>query len=564
MSPFACFADSPVFLLPSVRPGAIRNRLITVNNLPTSGDVLARWIMETMRWFAGFLLCCFAMAQTGPERELARRMHPFRFPLQRISAATPFSSSCSTAPLSGTVYLNAEVEPWIAVNPSNPRNFIGVWQQDRWSSGGANGLLTAVSLDAGLSWSIVSVPFSQCGGGSYERATDPWVSFAPDGSVYQISYSFNQSNAAQAMLASRSVDQGFTWSQPVTLLADTAGGIEDDKESITADPTDAHYAYAVWDRLTGLDSSNSANFRGPVWFARTSDGGASWEPARTIYDPGPNAQTIANQIVVLADGTLVNEFELIRNAGAPLLRNNLIYPAVIRSTDHGTTWSDAILIAQAHPVGVSDVKTSVGVRTAAVLPSVAADTKRGTLYAVWEDAQFSNLAREGIAFSSSTDGGLTWSAPVQVNQATNVQAFNPAIAVRADGTIAVTYFDFRTDSTDPATLLTSFWRITSQDQGNTWTEVGLYPAFNLLTAPLAIGQGYFIGDYTGLAASGEDFYALFAAANSGNTANPTDVFITSQPVEGTVTRGNGHVEVNRLAIRRREDNTPHPEKKRRR
>ncbi|HME08336.1 MAG TPA: sialidase family protein [Bryobacteraceae bacterium] len=517
-----------------------------------------------MRWIAGLLTCWFAMAQVATEREPGRRQFPVQLPLQRVSAATPFSSTCSTAALSGTVYLNAAVEPWLAVNPSNRRNLIGVWQQDRWSSGGANGLLTAVSLDAGLSWTIITVPFSQCSGGKYERATDPWVSFAPDGSVYQISYSFNQSNAGQAMLVSRSGDQGFSWSQPVTLLADTAAGIEDDKESITADPTDAHYAYAVWDRLTGLGSANSANFRGPVWFARTSDGGASWEPARIIYDPGSNAQTIANQIVVLPDGTLVDGFELIRNAGAPLLRDNLIYPAVIRSTDHGATWSDAILIAQARPVGVSDVKTSVGVRTAAVLPSLAVDAKRGTLYAVWEDAQFSNLAREGIAFASSVDGGLTWSAPVQVNQAPNVQAFNPAIAVRGDGTIAITYFDFRTDSTDPATLLTSFWRITSQDQGNTWNEAGLFPAFNLLTAPLAQGQGYFIGDYTGLAASGEVFYAFFAATNSGNTANPTDVFITSEPAAGTDTRGNGHVEVNRLRIRRREDSTPHPDRKRRR
>ena len=141
--------------------------------------------------------------------------------------------------MSGTVYLNAEVEPWLAVNPLNSRNLVAVWQQDRFSNGGANGLVTAVSLDAGLSWTLVSVPFSQCSGGVYERATDPWVSFAADGSVYQISYAFNQSNAGQAMLVSHSVDRGFTWSQPLTLLQDTAPGIADDKESITADPFDA-------------------------------------------------------------------------------------------------------------------------------------------------------------------------------------------------------------------------------------------------------------------------------------------------------------------------------------
>lgn len=519
-------------------------------------------IIGPMRWLIGFLLCALA-AQVAPEHPPAQRPKPEGVSLRRISGPTPFSSSCTTAPFSGTVNLNAEVETWLAVNPQNARNLIAVWQQDRWSNGGANGLLTAVSLDAGLTWTTVQVPFSQCSGGDYERATDPWVSFSPDGSAYQISYSFNQSNASQAMLVSRSVDQGFTWSAPVTLLRDTATGIEDDKESVTADPADARFAYAIWDRLTGLNSNNAANFRGPVWFARTTNGGSTWEPARSIYDPGPNTQTIGNHIVVLPDGTLVDEFSLIRNASAPLLRDNQIYTAVLRSQDRGVTWSDAILIAQAQPVGVSDTKTSVPVRTAAVLPALAVDSGRGTLYAAWEDAQFSNGVREGVAFASSADGGLTWSTPVQINQAPNVQAFNPAIAVRADGAIAVTYFDFRTDTTDPATLLTSFWRITSLDMGKTWSEVPLMPAFNLLTAPVATGAGYFIGDYTALATHGDAFYALFAAVNSGDTANPTDVFITSEPAAGTSTRGNGHVEVNRVLIRRREGSTPHPQSKRR-
>ena len=49
----------------------------------------------------------------------------------------------------------------------------------------------------------------------------------------------------------------------------------------------------------------------------------------------------------------------------------------------------------------------------------------------------------------------------------------------------------------------------------------------MLTAPFAVG--FFVGDYEGLDASGTTFHPFFVAANSGNTANRTDVFATTVP-----------------------------------
>ena len=53
-----------------------------------------------------------------------------------------------------------------------------------------------------------------------------------------------------------------------------------DKESLTADPTDGsgNLVYAVWDRLVSPNSNARAGgvraqqfaFRGPTWFARTT------------------------------------------------------------------------------------------------------------------------------------------------------------------------------------------------------------------------------------------------------------------------------------------------------
>src|SRR5580765_1909539 len=106
--------------------------------------------------------------------------------LVRVSAATAFAAGCSGAPQSGTNFANAEVEPSVAVNPLNPSNVVGAWQQDRWSNGGSQGLVTAASFDGGHSWTRSSPPFSHCAGGSaanggdFDRATDPWVTAAPD------------------------------------------------------------------------------------------------------------------------------------------------------------------------------------------------------------------------------------------------------------------------------------------------------------------------------------------------------------------------------------------------
>src|SRR5512132_203545 len=60
-------------------------------------------------------------------------------PLSLMSGPTPFSPGCEVTSQMGTNYPNAEVEPWVEANPLNSRNLIAVWQQDRWSTGGAHG-----------------------------------------------------------------------------------------------------------------------------------------------------------------------------------------------------------------------------------------------------------------------------------------------------------------------------------------------------------------------------------------------------------------------------------------
>ncbi len=438
----------------------------------------------------------------------------FEFP---ASAPSVFAANCNGAPQTGNLFTNSEVEPTISVNPRNPLNLIGVWQQDRWSNGGSQGLATGYSFNGGVTWQRVFQPFTRCAGGNssnngdYERASDPWISISPNGVAHQMALSFSgasfEPSGISAMLATRSTDGGRTWSQPITLIRDAGADLFNDKNAITADPTDSRFVYAVWDRL-------GINGGGPTLMARSVDNGVSWEPTRAIYDPGPDTQTIGNLVVVLPDGVVINFFTQIDQiTGAS-------FYAIIRSTDKGQTWSQPIKVADDRGIGTQDPETGAPIRDGAGIGSIAVG-QNGDVYAVWADSRFSNGKRDGIAFTSSKDGGLTWSKPKQINRVPKVQAFTPTVHVRFDGTVGVTYYDLRSNTPDPATLPTEYWLTRSNDGGKSWKESKVSGPFDLSTAPVA--RGLFLGDYQGLNSIGPIFVPFFVRT-TGDLNNRNDVF----------------------------------------
>ena len=124
------------------------------------------------------------------------------------SGPSPFAT-CTTGGAPGdTNFVNTEVEPYIAVNPTDASNLIGVYQQDRWAGGGAHGLVASRSANGGQSWAQNFAAFDACSGGTgddaYDRASDPWVTFDPDGNAYQISLSFSADQTSRPQCSSRS------------------------------------------------------------------------------------------------------------------------------------------------------------------------------------------------------------------------------------------------------------------------------------------------------------------------------------------------------------------------
>jgi len=491
-------------------------------------------------------------------------------PLTKVSGGDPFTGCTAdhVGQQSGTLYPNTEIEPWIASNPANPSNVLAGWQQDRWSDGGSRGLIAGLSRNGGAGWKNVTPGrVTKCEGGPWTRASDPWLDFSTKGVAYFMHLAFEPdlpsgSFGANAMLVTRSTDGGATWGKPIKLIQDPAGQALNDKNSLTADPKNPDLAYAVWDRLQdftlpppegeakagGLDAATRAGvgmdgvalarawnrllkteavakpqapsqvfFVGPTYFARTTDAGKTWEPARNIYDPGPNEQTLGNQIVVRPNGTLVNFF-------SHFLPNGVDRLELIRSHDKGLTWSKPTVATVMVTFQSVTPDKQEPIRDAANLFDVAVDRTNGNLYAVLQDYEFHGV--EEVAFLMSTDGGSTWSKPIRVNQtpaATNPlrrQAIIPSVEVGPGGVLIVTYYDFRNDNSTGE--LTDYWavfcdpgKVDCRSAKNWGDEVRLTTKpFDFLDAPVA--RGHFLGDYMGLERAGNAVLPAFGIATGKN------------------------------------------------
>jgi hypothetical protein len=485
-------------------------------------------------------------------------------PAVLVSGASPIAGCLGDQANSGTNFPNSEIEPWVSLNPANTRNLIGAWQQDRWNNGGSRGDVTAYSLDGGATWttnantkSSICTGGTAANGGNYERASDPWVDFSPDGTAYLMTLSVDTNpggfgTSPNAMLVMRSANGGATWGDPITLKRDENPNVLNDKNTLTADPHDSSFVYAIWDRLVSPPGEtpnpnafeNAPAFRGPIWFSRTTNGGTSWETARQIHNPGTLNQTIGNQIVVLPDNTqfsgeLVDVFDMIQNiANRPPGQGFSLQ--VIRSTDQGATWSKKAITVDRHNtfqglvVDPDDPNAATRpVRTGDIIPQITVDPNSGAIYVVFQDSRFG--PRSSIGFTQSLDGGLTWSSTIKINKTpTNIsvgnqQAFNPVATVLDDGTVGVRYSDFRFNTPDVAMLGTDEFIIhchpttpTACTNAANWgAEVKLTDtSYNMRQAPFA--RGWFVGDYVGMDTDGQDFLPFWSQPFG---ADPASTFV---------------------------------------
>jgi len=400
-----------------------------------------------------------------------------------------------------TAQAETQTEPYLAINPEDPDNLVAAWQETRFTDGGARALGFATSTDGGRRWTEGRIPgLTTIDGGPWDRASDPWPAFGPNGVAYYSSLLVT--NAAvggpNAIAVSRSDDGGLTWGAPVEVTRSTADF--NDKNSMTVDTAAGSKkrgnVYVGWD----------ANVAGGGGFvsqkmlvSRSRTGATSFERPRRLRNSFTNIGII---IRVGPNGMVYAIWSSAQSNTDPNLSIVLS-----KSTNGGKKWTRPKKVADLLATGMA------GYRSGTILPSFDVDPDAGTLYVAWADSRFTGVDQAALAVS--TDRGKTWSTPARVNDTPgDSPIFTVSVAANADGEVAVGYYSiYRNPS---VTTQVDYVVNVSADRGASFGP-GLRvtrKSFPAVAAAYTAARGnrfIFLGDYVGLAGAGDSFFALFTA-----------------------------------------------------
>jgi hypothetical protein len=387
-----------------------------------------------------------------------------------------------------------QAEPHLAIDPEKETRLLAGYQEGRFTNGGARALTYALSKNGGRTWIEALVPgLTRASGGTFEKASDPWVAYGPGGRAYYCSLLFNETNPDNGIYVSVSQNGGRSWGPPVAVHTGDIRNFDDKQAVVVDNYADSPYRgriYVGWDTVI-TNAAGTAVMQQVERMAWSGNGGASYSPAVDLESDGMNIGVIP---LVGPGGVVHAVWAHMDNNQSPIVLH------ASRSEDGGVTWSEPVQIAQ---MQVASVPFQ---RTGDILPTVAIDPRTGRLYVAWMDGRFASGVSQ-VALSRSDDGGRTWSAPQRVSDGPgNAPSFTPALAVSGDGRVAVSYYSLRNDPSRQ--FLVDLYAVTSKD-GVSFGGSRRASSTSFDVRFAAVAQELFLGDYMGLVGGSKSFYALW-------------------------------------------------------
>lgn len=194
----------------------------------------------------------------------------------------------------------------------------------------------------------------------------------------------------------------------------------------------------------------------------SQDGGATWGTAVTFYNPGVTLDARGVSFLLLQNGTILANF-----AVGDVATESVFHSYVMIGTVSGTSvsWGSPILI-DGDASRVQYASTGQGIQLA-----------NGTIVLpIWYVSVATGFQSAGVI--TSTDNGLTWSAPTTIAAGTGPEVYNETcLVLLTNGTIAA-YVRH-----DASATTTGYSRVQSTDNGVTWTGLA-----NVITVTSIWGQ----------------------------------------------------------------------------
>lgn len=342
------------------------------------------------------------------------------------------------------------VEPWLAVDPNDPKHLIASAMTT--ATDGLQAVVYA-SGDGGRTW-------TRAERGEGERlfpGGDPMATFGPDGEAYF-------TTLADDMTVWRSDDGGTRWPQRTRVPGGTY-----DRQWVAVDLGDGprrgrvYSAGKVW--ITVFD--NLA--RDAMAVSYSDDGGRTFRSPRLFLpDPDDEVLNVVSDLQVAGDGDVLVPFltyfwrgERSRAGRAALVGRY----SLARLGDDGRTHAGPYEIAPRYSFGNAHPAGMKGLGGGKLGVDRSAGRFAGRLYLVWPQVIDDRLQ---VVVARSADGGRTWREPVRVNDGGfDADHSNPTLAVGDDGTVAVTWNDRRDD---PSGRCFRLYGTVSTDGGETWHD----------------------------------------------------------------------------------------------